>query len=87
VWLGPIGRAFIWLSSRGVAGRPTGTTVPRVTTPRAAQAAASPAVHSRGNANGALTPPAGRPGASQDRVGVLEARVAALERWRDESKS
>jgi hypothetical protein len=88
VWLGPIGRAFIWFSSRGVARRPTGTTVPRVTAPRVAHAAAtSPAEHSSGNGNGVPTPPGGRPGASKDRLSALEARVAALERWRDDPKS
>jgi hypothetical protein len=87
VWLGPIGRAFIWFSSRGVARRPTGTTVPRVTAPRVGQAVAPPAEHPSGNGDGVPTPPGGRPGASGDRVSALEARVAALERWRADSKS
>ena len=88
VWLGPLGRAFLWFSARGVAKRPLGTTIPSTTIPsRAIPSATHAAVHApSGSGNGVPTPPEGKPGAQADRVGSLEARVAALERWRDEAK-
>jgi len=93
VWLGPLGRAFLWFSARGVAKRPLGTTIPSTTIPsraipsRAIPSATHAAVHApSGSGNGVPTPPGGKPGAQADRVGSLEARVAALERWRDEAK-
>ena len=87
VWLGPLGRAFLWFSARGVAKRPLGTTIPSTTIPsRAIPSATHAAVHApSGSGNGVPTPPGGKPGAQADRVGSLEARVAALERWRDEA--
>ena len=76
VWLGPVGRGFIRVSSRGVARRATGTTAPSVPP--------IPARH--GNAlgpDGAGAQRAEQPAMAADRVASLEARVAALERWRD----
>ena len=75
VWLGPPGRAFIRLSSRGVVRRTSGTTVVGVTGPPVSAAVKPP---SR-SMNGPRTPASGSP----DRVAALEARIAALERWRD----
>ena len=75
VWLGPPGRWFVRFSSRGVAPPATGKTLPGRTrapasassTPRVAAPIATPAA----------------PPAPLDRMGALEARVAALEQWRD----
>ena len=76
VWLGPIGRGFIRVSSRGVARRATGTA-----------AASVPPIPARpGNApgpGGAVAQRVEQPAMAADRVALLEARVAALERWRD----
>jgi serine/threonine-protein kinase len=82
VWLGPIGRAFLWLSTRGVGGRPP-------------TAARSPATQDRArtrrrSADGVpLAPPAdpAAPPLPKDGIASLEARVAALERWRDGATS
>jgi serine/threonine-protein kinase len=74
VWLGPPGRAFLRFSSRGVARRTGGTTMPGVTVvPARATAPLS---------SGATAAPA-----PADRVASLEARVAALEQWRDGATS
>ena len=77
VWLGPPGRAFIKLSSRGVIRGKTGATMPGVT--RAAPSAARAAAPRTGVAQSPtpVVAPATDPMAS------LEARIAALERWRD----
>jgi len=76
VWLGPIGRGFVRFSARGVPKRSTGTTVPGTTSPKVAKAPlptpADPAPGRRSS-----TPVPG------ERVAALEARVAALERWRE----
>jgi serine/threonine-protein kinase len=76
VWLGPIGRGFVRFSARGVPKRSTGTTVPGTTSPKVAKAPlptpADPAPGRRPS-----TPVPG------ERVAALEARVAALERWRE----
>jgi serine/threonine-protein kinase len=72
VWLGPPGRWFVRFSSRGVAPAATGRTLP-----------------GRTSASASLTPrvaPAATP-APPDRMGALEARVEALERWRDGVKT
>ena len=74
VWLGPIGRGFVRFSGRGVAKRATGTTVPGTTSPVIAKVPVQPT----------LTP--GRKPSTPvpgERVAALEARVAALERWRE----
>jgi hypothetical protein len=79
VWLGPIGRAFVRLSSRGVPHRATGTTAPSV----------APVPTRPGDALGpgaAGLQRTEQPAKAVDRVESLEARVAALERWRDGSK-
>ena len=78
VWLGPIGRGFIRFSSRGIAKRSTGTTVPGTTAPAIAKAT---------SATPATAPPERRPSTPVpgERVAALEARVAALERWRESS--
>jgi hypothetical protein len=74
VWLGPVGRAFITFSSRGVVGRAGGRS--------SAAIAIAPASAAPRSGNGTAVPP---PGAAipQDRIDTLEARIAALERWRD----
>ena len=76
IWLGPVGRGFIRLSSRGVAKRVSGTTVPGVTGASQVRVSAS---NGAGKTKRAITPIPG------DRVASLEARIAALERWRDTS--
>jgi hypothetical protein len=71
VWLGPPGRWFVRFSSRGVAPPATGKTLPGRT---------------RANASMSLAPRAAAPTAKPappDRMGALEARVDALEKWRD----
>jgi serine/threonine-protein kinase len=79
-WLGPPGRAFLRLSSRGVTSRKPGAIVPGV--------AAIPARVTRAAANGAVAGgvanAASVPAPPADRVASLEARVAALERWRNQ---
>jgi serine/threonine-protein kinase len=74
VWLGPPGRWFVRLSSRRVAPPDIGKTLPgRV----------------RANSSASLKPRAAAPAAPPaplDRMGALEARVAALEQWRDGAK-
>ena len=75
VWLGPIGRGFIRVSARGVAKRATGTTVPGTTAPSVASR--QPTSNGAATVRRPITP------VSSDRVAALEARIAALERWRD----
>jgi serine/threonine-protein kinase len=77
VWLGPPGRAFITLSSRGVVRGKTGATMPGVT--RASPGAASTAARRTSVA----PPPTPVVAPPTDHVASLEARIAALERWRD----
>ncbi|HEX6050683.1 MAG TPA: protein kinase [Gemmatimonadaceae bacterium] len=76
IWLGPIGRAFITLSSRGVApgaagrvGSPLATPAPSTSRPSTGRAPPSRVVE------------------EAHRIATLEARVAALERWRNEAGS
>jgi serine/threonine-protein kinase len=76
IWLGPIGRGFIRFSSRGVAPRVAGIAVVGTTGAGSAVARGS---SPRSKSNGAPRTTAPAP----DRVTSLEARVAALERWRD----
>jgi hypothetical protein len=78
VWLGPVGRGFVRVSARGVAKRASGTTVPGVTSPTAARVESS---NGSGKAKRAITP------VPADRVAALEARIAALERWRDNTSA
>jgi len=73
VWLGPVGCGFVRVSARGVAKRATGTSVPGVTAPTAARVVSN----GSGKAKQAITP------VPADRVAALEARIAALEQWRD----
>jgi hypothetical protein len=75
VWLGPIGRGFLRLAARGTA--PAGGGANRTTGARAPAPAAVTVAE----------PPANRSVPSGDRVGQLEARVAALEEWRDSAGS
>ena len=75
VWLGPVGRGFIRVSARGVAKRATGTTVPGTTAPTVA--ARQPTSNGAATVRRPITP------VPSDRVAALEARIAALERWRD----
>jgi len=77
IWLGPIGRGFIALSSRGVAPGAGGRAGSAFTTPAPAP------VHRSSNRSA----PAARVDATPDRIVTLEERVAALERWRDEASS
>ena len=76
VWLGPIGRGFVRFSSRGVAKRATGTTVPGTSSPAVVKVVA-PAQSDAAPSRKPITPVPG------ERVAALEARVAALERWRE----
>jgi serine/threonine-protein kinase len=78
VWLGPLGRSFIRVSSRRVAPRASGTTLPGITAP---PARAAPPLARTPN----VSPTTGS--GSSDRVASLEARVTALERWRDGATS
>jgi len=73
VWLGPVGRTFIRLSARGVAPRVSGGAAVVTTPGVGAVAAARPAAAPSNGASPVAT----------DRVSALEARVAALEHWRD----
>ena len=77
IWLGPIGRAFIALSSRGVAPGAGG---------RAGSAFITPAPATVHRSTNRLAP-AARVDAAPERIATLEERVAALERWRDEASS
>jgi hypothetical protein len=79
VWLGPLGRGFLRFSSRGVTRRSTGATGPSVARIQAATGR-SPA------SDGAVAPRAPTGAVASDRMASLEARVAALEKWRDGSK-
>ena len=79
VWLGPLGRGFIRFSSRGVAKRAVGTTLPGATSPSVSQLATSPKSNGAATGRRPITP------APADRVAALEARIAALERWREGS--
>ena len=76
VWLGPIGRGFVRFSARGVPKRSTGTTVPGTTSPKVAKGP-PPAQPAAAPPRRPTTPVPG------ERVAALEARVAALERWRE----
>ena len=76
VWLGPIGRGFVRFSARGVPRRSTGTTVPGTTSPQVAKGP-PPAQPAAVPPRRPTTPVPG------ERVAALEARVAALERWRE----
>ena len=75
VWLGAIGRAFVRFSARGVPTRASA---------KSAQFSARVAVGSAAGPMHAAVVPA-RPVAATtvDRLGELEQRVGALERWRD----
>ena len=75
VWLGPPGRAFIRYSSRGVAPRSAGSGA-GLTRPPRGTATSSPA-------RGVVPAPVSIAPPPLDRVASLEARVTALERWRD----
>jgi len=76
VWLGPPGRLFIRLSSRGVAARTLGTTAPGL--PRASADV--------GSARRTTAPAVAATATPTDRMRSLEDRIAALERWRDGAK-
>ena len=78
VWLGPLGRGFIRASARGVAKPVSGATAPGVTAPTAARVASS---NGSGKTKRAITP------VPADRVASLEARIAALEQWRDSTSA
>jgi eukaryotic-like serine/threonine-protein kinase len=75
-WLGPPGRAFLRFSSRGVAERVTGTAVSTV--PQTSGGRGGTLHHGTGS-----VPRVAPAAMAQDRVTALEARVAALEGWRD----
>jgi eukaryotic-like serine/threonine-protein kinase len=76
IWLGPIGRGFIWLATRGVRSEEAPVQRGRMTPLAMARAQATPAPH--------VTPPsAPRVGVSAaDPLAALELRVSELERWR-----
>jgi serine/threonine-protein kinase len=71
VWLGPLGETFLKLSARGVPRLATGTTIPGATGPQRTEQQAT-----RRTSSGSQPAP-------PDRIGSLEERVAALERWRN----
>ena len=71
IWLGPPGRAFLRFSFRGVARRAGSAT--------GAGVAAQPVRAKAPGSNGATAPPP-----QADRVASLEARVSALERWKEQ---
>ena len=73
VWLGPIGRAFVRLSTRGTPPRPGESPVKQYQAPLAGMAKRGPVV--------AIVPDA------RESLAALEERVASLERWRSETKS
>jgi hypothetical protein len=75
VWLGPIGRAFLYVAGRRGRSSSNPTPPPR-TRPVTQPAHAS---------NGRAKMPQPSPGA-RDRVSELEMRVSELERWRKESR-
>ncbi len=78
VWLGPIGRGFVWLSARGVAATAPG----RLTRPAAPSRSGLTAAL-RVSADPAVAPPAmGVTPRVPTSFVTLEARVDALERWR-----
>jgi hypothetical protein len=78
LWLGPIGRAFVRASMRGVAPRDAGRRV-AVAAPARAQATPAPRVE---QLRPTLLPGAKAKADAADPLGALEARVAELERWR-----
>jgi hypothetical protein len=71
VWLGPIGRGFVRVASRGIAPRGGTTGVGVTPVPSRVSVVAKE--------------PTRAPSASPDRMASLEQRVMALERWRDGS--
>ena len=71
VWLGPIGRVFIRFAGRGVSSPAATAATSRASGVRAVK----------------QTPPAQPPVAAPDRVAALEFRVAALEQWREKTRS
>ena len=76
VWLGPIGRGFVWLATRGAGGKPDVRAVKGAGAKRVAwysASSAAPAPRAAGRAAGPQ--PA-------DALVALEARVSELERWR-----
>jgi len=76
VWLGPIGRGFVWLATRGAGGKPDVRAVKGAGAKRVAwfsTSSAAPAPRAAGRAAGPQ--PA-------DALVALEARVSELERWR-----
>jgi hypothetical protein len=72
VWLGPIGRTFIYAAGRGVARANSGSSASAIVAAKSVNRPATPA----SKPTGARAP---------DRVDALEMRVAELERWRRDS--
>lgn len=72
VWLGPIGRGFVWLATRGARTR-------RAPAPEVI-AVAPPLRRDR---VAVVRPARSASVVSEEALGALEARVAELERWRD----
>jgi serine/threonine-protein kinase len=77
IWLGPFGRAFVWLSTRGV----------RATSPLAVRQRISPHPGAARRAGGEpsaanIQPAASANSADGNTLAALEARVGELERWR-----
>jgi hypothetical protein len=69
VWLGPIGRGFLWFAGRGL-------------TPQSPSSGSSAVMAAPGQSpsSGVRSPGVHAP----DRIGSLEMRIAELERWRRE---
>ncbi|MCY7377804.1 MAG: serine/threonine protein kinase, partial [Gemmatimonadaceae bacterium] len=74
IWLGPVGRLFVWLAMRGVSSRPTSMHLARAAAPPAPRVATVPQSSS---ASPMLADP----------LRTLEARVRELERWRREHEA
>lgn len=71
IWLGPVGRLFVWLAMRGVPSRPTAMHLARASATPAPRVVIIPQSSS---ASPMLADP----------LRTLDARVRELERWRRE---
>ena len=74
IWLGPVGRLFVWLAMRGVPSRPTAMHLARASATPAPRADAVPHTSSASLVHA-------------DPLGTLDARVRELERWRREREA
>ena len=77
IWLGPFGRGFVWLSTRGVRAT-SPLAIRRLTSPHPSAAPQTGGEPSAAN----IQPAAGANSAGASPLAALEARVGELERWR-----